>query len=190
MIKYDFLLKFGLLLLLSTILSSDDLEKVSLQLQWKHQFQFAGFYAAIEKGYYKEEGLEVELLEIDSNKNSIDEVLSNNATYGTAYSDLVSSYIEGKPVVILSNIFKHSPLILIAQEEFHTLSSLSDKKIMGDDAALYSSGISDMFLKQNIGMENIQQVKNKFNLDDFINKKVDAQTAFITNEPYILDKKY
>lgn len=32
------------------------LEKVSLQLEWKHQFEFAGFYAAVEKGYYEDIG--------------------------------------------------------------------------------------------------------------------------------------
>ena len=35
------------------------LQKISLQLVWKHQFEFAGFYAAIEKGFYRSQGLEV-----------------------------------------------------------------------------------------------------------------------------------
>ncbi|MBD3829761.1 MAG: ABC transporter substrate-binding protein, partial [Arcobacter sp.] len=52
--------------LLSFILSQTlfaNLEKVSLQLEWKHQFEFAGFYTAIEKGYYNDVGLEVEIKE-------------------------------------------------------------------------------------------------------------------------------
>ena len=39
-------------------------EKITLQLEWKHQFEFAGFYTAIEKGYYKDVGLEVEIKEL------------------------------------------------------------------------------------------------------------------------------
>ncbi len=35
------------------------LDSVTLQLKWKHQFQFAGYYAAKEKGFYKDAGLEV-----------------------------------------------------------------------------------------------------------------------------------
>ena len=35
------------------------LEPVTLQLRWVHQFQFAGYYAAIEKGFYGDEGLQV-----------------------------------------------------------------------------------------------------------------------------------
>src|SRR5690349_22262615 len=39
------------------------LDHVSLQLKWKHQFQFAGYYAAAAKGFYRDAGLEVELRE-------------------------------------------------------------------------------------------------------------------------------
>src|SRR6266852_2665199 len=39
------------------------LDQVSLQPKWKHQFQFAGYYAAVEKGFYRENGLEVEIRE-------------------------------------------------------------------------------------------------------------------------------
>ncbi len=38
-------------------------EKVSLQLSWYHQFQFAGYYMAKEKGFYDEVGLDVEIKE-------------------------------------------------------------------------------------------------------------------------------
>ena len=39
------------------------LDQVRLQLKWKHQFQFAGYYAAIDQGYYRDAGLKVTLLE-------------------------------------------------------------------------------------------------------------------------------
>ncbi len=54
----------------------NNLEKVTLQLEWKHQFEFAGFYAAIEQGYYKDIGLEVEVREFKEGINITDEVLS------------------------------------------------------------------------------------------------------------------
>ena len=50
---------FALLL----ITQAHALDQVSLQLKWKHQFQFAGYYAAIEQGFYRESGLEVEIRE-------------------------------------------------------------------------------------------------------------------------------
>ena len=38
-------------------------DTVVLQLKWKHQFQFAGYYIALERGYFAEEGLDVVLEE-------------------------------------------------------------------------------------------------------------------------------
>ena len=51
------------------------LDEITLKFQWKHQFEFAGFYAAVEKGFYKEAGLEVTLLEHDGKVSAADFVL-------------------------------------------------------------------------------------------------------------------
>ena len=52
--------KIFILILLFKYLYSTDLQKVSLQLMWLDQFQFAGFYIAKEKGFYQKVGLDVE----------------------------------------------------------------------------------------------------------------------------------
>ena len=39
------------------------LDQVSMQLKWKHQFQFAGYYAALEQGFYRDAGLDVTIRE-------------------------------------------------------------------------------------------------------------------------------
>ena len=52
------------LILITTTGYSKELQKVSLQLHWRYQFEFAGFIAAKEKGFYKEAGLDVELKEL------------------------------------------------------------------------------------------------------------------------------
>ena len=87
-----------------------ELEKVRIQLKWFHQFQFAGYYAALEKGFYAEEGLDVELIERDPASDNIDDVISGRAEYGVADAGLLLSRLKGKPVVLLAQIFQHSPL--------------------------------------------------------------------------------
>ena len=47
----------------TTSFAANTLEKVSLQLEWKYQFEHAGFIMAKEKGFYEEVGLDVELIE-------------------------------------------------------------------------------------------------------------------------------
>lgn len=58
------LIKIFILTIFLNQISFANLEKVSLQIAWKHQFEFAGFYAAIEKGYYKDVGLALEIKEL------------------------------------------------------------------------------------------------------------------------------
>ena len=55
------------------------LEKVVLQLKWQHQFQFAGYYAAQEQGYYREAGLEVEIREAAPGSDPVRQVLQGEA---------------------------------------------------------------------------------------------------------------
>ena len=82
-------------------------QQVNIALNWQHQFQFAGYYAAIKKGYYKEEGLEVNLIENTQNQSAIEAVLKGEAEYGVTSSELVVARANGKPVVILASIFQH-----------------------------------------------------------------------------------
>jgi len=56
-------------------------DTVTLQLKWKHQFQFAGYYAALARGYYRDVGLNVVLKEGRLGLKISDEVVSKPADY-------------------------------------------------------------------------------------------------------------
>ncbi len=178
-----------ILILFSTLQAAKPLEKVSLQLQWKHQFEFAGFYAAKEKGFYRDAGLDVEFIEFDETINITDSVLSSKANYGLSYSSIIAEYIEGKPIVFVANFFKQSPLVLVTQDNIKTPAQLKGKKIMGISNSIDSITLLSMLDKFDINIADIKTVPTNFNLDDFINKKVDAMSLFTTNELYYLDKK-
>ena len=105
-------LLYLILIFFSTILNAN--EKVVLQLKWFHQFQSAGYYAAKEKGFYNEAGLDVEIKERDLKYNNIDEVIKGNAQYGIADSILILYRLKQQPVVIISPIFQHSPSVFIS----------------------------------------------------------------------------
>ena len=65
------------------------LEKVSLQLRWLHQAQFAGFYMAKEKGFYREAGLDVTIHPGGNNKPPIQEVLNRKADFGVGNTEVL-----------------------------------------------------------------------------------------------------
>ena len=90
------------------------LDKVSLQLMWLDQFQFAGYYMAKEKGFYRDAGLDVTIKKFQYETDVVDEVLSKRATFGVGRSSLVRLRSEGKKVFLLSAIFQSSPFMLLA----------------------------------------------------------------------------
>ena len=96
---------------------SSPTETVALQLRWFHQFQFAGYYAAIEKGFYREAGLEVFLIEGGYDKDTIEEVVNGRADFGVTNSEILLHRLKGKPLVVLAAVFQHSPLVLISRKE-------------------------------------------------------------------------
>ena len=87
------------------------LDKVRLQLKYLHQFQFAGYYAALEQGYYRQAGLDVEIIEGQKGDEPLIDVISGKAQFGVGSSSLILEHSKGNPVVVLGVIFQHSPYL-------------------------------------------------------------------------------
>ena len=77
-----------------TLNAKDRLEHVSLQLKWFHSFQFAGYYMAKEKGYYKDVGLDVEIIQRDPKKTILSRLFINNLN--TVWQTVPYFFIEQK----------------------------------------------------------------------------------------------
>lgn len=104
-----------------SLAAEKQLEPVTLQLKWFHQFQFAGYYAAIEKGFYRDAGLDVTLVEGGTSlyPDLAAPVASGEAQYGIANSELLLQRAQGSPVVLLASIFQHSPFALGVRADRH-----------------------------------------------------------------------
>lgn len=165
--------------------SSYGLEKVKLQLKWLHQFQFAGYYAAAEKGYYADVGLEVEFVEAQPGKSPVQAVIDGEAEYGVATSDIARLRAEGHAVVALAVIFQHSPLALISSEEagVTTIHDLVGKKVMIQDG---SADLISMLKDQQVPTNQIEFVPHELSHQALVENKVQAISGYITNEPISL----
>ncbi len=165
-------------------------QKVSIELKWKHSFQFAGYYAAIYKGFYEEEGLEVTLKEIDFQKSPIQKVLDGESQYGVSDSTLAIHRLKGENVVLISQIFQQSPLVLISlyESQITTPYEMIGKKISYAFDGYGGTPINAMFLNAIGSLQNIDIVPFS-SYEDLINKKVDAISAYTTSQPFYLAKK-
>ncbi len=178
-----------LFVLVINFLFASELEKVSIQLNWKYQFEFAGFIAAKEKGFYKEAGLDVEIKEYEANKDVVFDVLNKNSTYGVSNSNIILDNGKIASVVLLASYLQKSPLVLITKPNIKHPRELANKVIMGGKDELKYSSLALLFSHFNINSLNSKFVQHSFDLNDFINGKVDAMSAFKSNQLYELDRR-
>lgn len=164
------------------------LDKITLQLKWLHQFQFAGYYAAKELGYYKEAGLDVTLEPSSDKKDPISNVLDGGAQYGVGSSDLMLLRNSGKPVVALAVIFQHSPYVLLALQKsgIESVHDLPGKRVMMDPS---SAEIIAYIKKSGVSPESLVQIKsNNYEVDELTSGRADAYAGYSTNDPWFLNK--
>ncbi len=169
--------------------SASSPERVTLQLKWRHQFQFAGYYAAIEKGFYRDAGLDVVVKEGQPGMNLAEEVVSGRADYGIDMPELLIERDKGKPVVVLAAIFQHSPEILIAMADSGIQ---SPQDLVGRRVELRPRGnieIQAMLLNEGIPLKDIKIVAHSWGIDNLISRKVDASAGYITDRPFLLEKR-
>lgn len=162
-------------------------EAVNLQLKYLHQFQFAGYYAALEKGYYRDAGLDVTITEGQTGNEPLDNVLSGKSQFGVGSSSLLLSRQAGKPVVVLGVIFQHSPYVLLAPQTGATqgIHDIIGKRVM---LAAQSEELVAYLKKEGISPSELTLVEHSFNPDDLISGKVYGFSAYATNETDYLDQ--
>lgn len=180
-----------LFLCFSALYAQLPLEKVSVKLQWADQFQFAGYYIAKEKGFYRDAGLDVTIQKFDPKKLAIDEVMSGRSTYGIGRSSLLIDRMQGKNIVALSAIFQSSPFILLSQKsaDIKTPRDLIGKRVMMTQDFQDSISVRAMLNSQDIRMGELKFLQHSYNPLDIANGKTDVMACYISNEPFVLKEK-
>jgi len=157
---------------------------VTLQLNWKHQFQFAGYYAAIEKGYYREAGFDVHLRELREGVEPVDNVLNGDADYGVGASELALRFVKGAPIVVVAAVLQHSPLVLLARgDQVQSIHDLAGKRV---ELVPHETEIYAYLRREGVARDRIRERPSTFSADALISGQADAISAYSTDEPYIL----
>lgn len=187
--KYPFL--FILLLFFSAVQADEqtlaEQQNVTVKLHWQHQFQFAGIYAAKEKGYYQDAGLNVEIQTGFS--APYDEVESGDIEFGMSANGIVVEYLNGRPFVALGATFQNSPYIWLVRSDSGIYSA---RDFIGKTVTRqsYADDLSAIFLKENVDTSQILFVPpTKNDIDNLISGEVDALTAYVSNEPFLMTER-
>ncbi|MEZ0367605.1 MAG: ABC transporter substrate-binding protein [Candidatus Sericytochromatia bacterium] len=163
------------------------MSKVTLQLKWRHQFQFAGYYAAIAKGFYRDAGLDVNLLEAGVGQDPVDQVLAGTADYGIGTSELVVMRAQGRPLVLLAPIYQHSPLVLLARSKgrLDSVHDLAGRRLMIEPQ---SAQLLAYLKSEGLPPSRLQMSPHTHGIEALLRRQVDGMSAYSTDEPFLLQQ--
>ncbi|NOU51126.1 ABC transporter substrate-binding protein [Pseudoalteromonas sp. JBTF-M23] len=161
-------------------------ENVVLQLKWAHQFQFAGYYMAKEKGFYEQAGLNVSILPADTSiPDTQFKVLAGQAHFGVTHSALLQSRMQGKPLVALAAIFQSSPYCWMVKEDsqIYEPRDFIGKRISYLGKA-ENAELMVMLKQAGVDIRKLPLYSGLYPMDDFKKGLFDALQVYVTNEPF------
>ena len=163
------------------------LDSVSMQLKWKHQFQFAGYYQALEQGFYRDAGLDVTIREGGPGIDVAETVASGKADFGVCSASVLREWTMGRRLVVLAAIFQRSPaVILVARRaDINSVSDLRGRTLMDTPG---SDEIAAMLKREGVDYEALPRVAHEGNPRDLLSGRADAMIAYSTSEPFVLEQ--
>jgi NitT/TauT family transport system substrate-binding protein len=165
----------------AAVASEEGLKKVSLIPQWMPQAQFAGYMVARDKGFYREVGLDLNLLHGGPGKSPFDYLSSGHATFGVQWLSVgIQQKASGVPVVNLAQIVQQSALMIVAKKDSGIL---SPKDLQGRKVGLWEGHfyLPALLFFQRLNV-SVQIVPNYSSVDLFLKGGLDAMSAMWYNE--------
>ncbi|MBI5249928.1 MAG: ABC transporter substrate-binding protein [Desulfomonile tiedjei] len=165
--------------------SEPGLKKVALMPQWLPQAQFAGYMVALDKGFYRESGLDVTLMRGGPSEPSMEAVRSGRATFCTSWlSTGIQQRAAGNPILNVGQIIQRSALMLISKK---ATKIDSPKDFEGKKIAIWEGDFRIQplaFFRMNRLTTNVVPMYGTINL--FLKGGVDAISGMWYNEYHTL----
>ena len=166
---------------------STALKPIRLQLQWFPQAQFAGYFAALDKGYYKDEGFDVTILPGAVEIVPATVVAGGQAEFGISWVPrMLAPRESGADGVVIGQIFQRSPTLQVSFKDKNITKpeDLKGKKVgswgFGNEAELYAglhkAGIDPA------NKSDVNIIAQQFDMVAFGAGEIDAAQAMIYNE--------
>jgi NitT/TauT family transport system substrate-binding protein len=159
-----------------------DLTPVKLQLQWLTQAQFSGYYAALDQGYYEDEGLDVEIIPSGGDIVPQDALANGEVDYAIAWVPKVLGSIEqGANITDVAQIFERSATLQVsfADAGIDSVADLEGRTIgswgYGNEWELFA-GLNQA------GVTDFEIVQQAFDMNAFLAGDIDAAQAMTYNE--------
>ncbi len=161
-------------------------QPVKLMLMWTHQAQFAGYYVAAAKGFYRDHGLNVQIIQGGPGLDPMDELAKGNADFVTSWlATALRRHQAGLPVVNVAQVVNGSNLLMIG---WKSQTGESSKDLNGHRISLWEGDLRMPYMAwlQAEGMEPAVIYPQYYSVNLFLRKGVDACSAMYYNEYHML----
>ena len=169
----------------STAFAQSGPDKVRLQIKWVPQAQFAGYFVALDKGFYSDENLDVQIIPGGPDIVTEQQVANDQADFGV---DWVASFLafrdKGLPLIDVAQIYQSSGLMLVSRK---SMNIVSPADLKGKNVGVWYGGNEFEFLAlmDKLGYDpdkDLNVIKQGFTMDPFLAGQMDAASAMTYNE--------
>ncbi|HEX4408677.1 MAG TPA: ABC transporter substrate-binding protein [Xanthobacteraceae bacterium] len=160
-------------------------DAVTVRLKWFNQAQFAGFYVAKDKGFYKAQGLDVNIQPGGPDFPAIQMIAGGSEQFGVTGADqILVARSKGVPVVALAVIYRRNPFVLfsLAKSGIKTPADFVGKKIGvkigGNEELIYRAVLA----KAGVDKSKLTEIPVKFDMTPLLTGDIDVWPGYLINE--------
>jgi len=161
-------------------------DKVSLQLNWFHEAEFVGYYVAETKGFYKDQNLEVTILEGGPGSPARDQVLNGAATFAiTSFAEQRDMVTSQQPAVAVMAVFQIPPLVIfsLADSDIGEPADLQGRRV-GTTTQYWKNVLRQTLSAAGVDPTTVTEVDVKpDNMQMLYDGTVDAWLGYAQDEP-------
>jgi NitT/TauT family transport system substrate-binding protein len=166
--------------------SDSGLTKITLQADWYPQPEHGGFFTALVKGYYKQEGLDVTIAPLGPYADADKQLSSGPAQFAMQSSDhILEAVANGLPLVAIAATMQRDPQGIMVRKDspIHSFSDLN-----GHTVAIKTGSTWWEFIERKYQLNSVHEVPAMMNVANFVADPNYVQQAFATSEPYFAQK--
>jgi NitT/TauT family transport system substrate-binding protein len=166
--------------------SGSGLTKVVLQADWYPQPEQGGYFTALAKGYYRDEGLDVTITPLGPYLGVEKAMASGDAEFGMSGSDeTLEAIANGQPIIAVAATLQDVPQVIMVRKNsaIHSFEDLN-----GHTVAIKTGAPWWLYLQKKYHLTNVHEVPSMMNVANFVADPDYVQQAFATSEPYFAQK--
>jgi NitT/TauT family transport system substrate-binding protein len=166
--------------------SASGLTPVSFQTDWYPQPEHGGFYDALLKGYYRQEGLDVTILPGGPMNVAEQQVSMGAAQFAMGSSDrILEADSQGQPLVAVGATMQSDPqgILLHADSPVHSFADLNGRAI-----AVKAGSTWFEYIVRRYNLKNAREIPATYSIANFLADPNYIQQIFVTSEPFFARK--